>query len=252
MRFKKIIKFFEDGNVCVTGLRGTGKDLLTSNVVVRRKLPYVSNLDYGGFYAPLDLKLLNLGENTYLDFIRGTLNRYEFPYPRGSDIYISDVGVYFPSQYCSELNRDFKYLPAYFALSRQVSHNNFHINVQNLNRAWDKIREQSDTYIRCRRCIYIPFINLVFQQITIYDKYESCVNRVKPCRVSGFSLNPVARSQTQTYIDNFHNTHGSVKNRILIYFNRSKYDTYYFEKLLKEAPIREKTTEKTQKKSTSF
>ena len=38
MRFKKIIKLFEDQNVCVCGLRGTGKDLLMSNVVIRRKL----------------------------------------------------------------------------------------------------------------------------------------------------------------------------------------------------------------------
>ena len=235
MRFKKIIRMFENGNVCITGLRGTGKDLLMSNVVVRRKDPYVSNIDYGGFFAPLDFDKISLGENTYQEFISGKVFHYEFPYARGSDIYISDVGVYLPSQYCNELNRDYKYLPSYMALSRQVSHNNFHINVQNLNRAWDKIREQSDIYIRCRKCFYIPFVNIVLQLITVYDKYESCVNRVSPCRISGFSLNPVARSQAQTYIDNFFNTHGSVKNRILIYRNKSKYDTYHFEKLLKEA-----------------
>lgn len=234
MFFKSVIKLFEDGNVCVTGLRGTGKDLLTSNVVVRRKQPYVSNVDYGGFYAPLDFDKINLGENTYRNFLSGDLNHYEFPYSRGSDIYISDVGVYLPSQYCNELNRDYKYFPGYLALCRQVSHNNVHINVQNLNRAWDKIREQSDTYIRCRKCIYIPVIHVVIQFITIYDKLESCINRVSPCRVSAPLLNPQGRAQVETYRDNFFNTHGSVKNRILIYRNKSKYDTYYFEKLLKE------------------
>lgn len=234
MRFKKIVKLFEDGNVCVTGLRGTGKDLLTANVVVRRKQPYVSNIDYGGYYAPFDTSKINLGENTYRNFISGDVHHYEFPYSRGSDIYISDVGVYFPSQYCNELNRDFKFLPGYLALCRQVSHNNVHINVQNLNRAWDKIREQSDTYIRCRRCVYIPFIKVVIQLITIYDKYESCVNRVQPCRVSIPFFNPAGRAQVDVYRDNFFNTHGSVKNRILIYRNKSNYDTYYFEKLLKD------------------
>ena len=234
MRFKKIVKMFESGNVCVTGLRGTGKDLLTANVVVRRKKPYVSNIDYGGYFAPFDTYKINLGENSYKNFISGDIKHYEFPYSRGSDIYISDVGVYFPSQYCNELNRDFKYLPGYLALCRQVSHNNTHINVQNLNRAWDKIREQSDIYIRCRRCFYVPIINLVLQFITIYDKYESCVNRVQPCRVSLPLFNPAGKAQVDVYKDNFFNTHGSVKNRILLYFNRSKYDTYYFEKLLKE------------------
>lgn len=249
MKFKRIVKMFEQGNVCVTGLRGTGKDLLTANVIVRRKKPYVSNMDYGGFYAPFDLAKIDLGKNDYRNFLSGDLNHYEFAYARGSDIYLSDVGVYFPSQYCSELNRDYKYVPGYMALCRQVSHNNFHINVQNLNRAWDKIREQSEIYIRCRRCIYIPIINVVFQQITIYDKYESCVNRVSPCRVPMFSFNPAARAQIDTYRDNFFNTHGTVKNHILLYRNRSSYDTYHFEKLLKEAPVREKDDEKTYQKN---
>ena len=244
MRFKKVVKMFEKGNVCVTGLRGTGKDLLMSNVVVRRDLPYVSNIDYGGFYAPLRLSLINLGENTYKDFINGTVKHYEFPYPKGSDIYVSDAGVYFPSQYCNELNRDFKYVPGYLALCRQVSHNNFHINVQNLNRAWDKIREQSDTYIMCRGCLYIPFVKIVIQLITVYDKYESCVNRVKPCRVRSPFLNAQARSTVDVYRDNFFNTHGSVKNRILIYRNKSSYDTYHFEKLLKEGIKNEKASSK--------
>ena len=253
MNFKKIVKYFEQGNVCVCGPRGTGKDMILSNVVVRRKKPYVSNVDYGGFYSPLDFEKINLGENDYRNFISGKLNHYEFPYARGSDIYISDVGVYLPAQYCNELNRDYKYLPGYFQLCRQVSHNNIHTNTQSLSRMWDKLREQAaDVYIRCRRCIYIPIFNVVFQQITIYDKYESCLARVKPCRISGFSLNPVARAQADTYRDNFFNTHGSVKNRILIYRNRSKYDTFHFEKLLKEAPEREKDNLQTQKKSSRF
>ena len=236
MRFKKLIKFFENHNVCVTGLVGTGKDLLIGNVIARRKQPYISNIDYGGLHAPLNFNNLDLGENNYLNFLSGEINFYEFPYPRRTDIYLSDAGVYFPAQYCNELNRDYKYVSGFMALIRHVSRGSrFHINVQNLNRLYDKIREMSDTYITCRKCIYIPipFFNIVIQFITIYDKYDSCVNRVRPCRVSGFSLNPVARSQALTYRDNFFNTHGSVKNKILIYRNRSSYDTYHFEKLLK-------------------
>ena len=80
MNFKHIVRLFEDGNVCVTGLRGSGKDLLTANVVVRRNKPYVSNMDYGGFYSPLDFNKINLGENTYRNFINGNLNHYEYPY----------------------------------------------------------------------------------------------------------------------------------------------------------------------------
>ena len=74
---------------------------------------------------------------------------------------------------------------------------------------------------------------LVIQFITIYDKYDSCVNRVSPCRVRVPILgNPVAKMQARTYYDNFFNQHGLVQNKLLIYFNKSSHDTYYFEKLL--------------------
>lgn len=231
---KKIIKMFESGNVCITGLRGTGKDLLTSNIIVRRNEPYVANIDYtkGVNYQTLDFNLLDIGKTNYKDFINGIVNYYEYPYIIGSDIYISDVGVYFPSQYCNELNRDYKHFALYQALTRQVSHNNIHINVQNLNRAWDKIREQSDIYIRCNNCIVIG--KLVIQSITIYDKYDSAVNRVKPCRISvPLFADKITKQNAKIYIDNFINQHGMVKNKLLIYINKSNYDTYHFEKLLK-------------------
>lgn len=234
MRFKKVVKMFERGNVCVTGLRGAGKDMLMSNVVVRRKAEYVSNIDYGGknsHYNELDFKKLDLGGNTYKNLLDGDIKYYRYPYPAGSDIYISDVGVYFPSQYCNELNRDYKHLPMYMALSRQLSHNNVHINVQNLNRAWDKIREQSDIYIRCRRCIVL-FGKIVIQQITTYDKYQSCVDRVEPCRIRVPTMaKREVKENAKMYLDKYRNTYGTIKNHLLIYINKSTYDTYYFEKL---------------------
>lgn len=231
---RKIIKLFESGNVLVCGLRGTGKDVLMGNVINRRCKPYVSNLDYssGQWFTHIDFNAIDLGGNTYKDMISGDVKFYEYPYELGSDIYISDAGVYFPSQYCNELNKAYPNFPFYFALSRQVSHNNVHVNVQNLNRCWDKIREQSDIYIRCRYC-YV-FFGFVFQGITIYDKYESCLQRCKPCRVS-LPLFPSKeqRLQFKMYIDNFENQHGKIKNRFLVYRNKSLHDTFYFEKLFK-------------------
>lgn len=232
MRIKHIIKKFKKGSVCVTGLRGCGKDVLFGNVIARRKQPYVSNLDYGGDFSALNLSLLDCGGNTYRDFVNDTLKPYNHPYKKGADIYISDVGVYLPSQYCNNLNKDFQFLPTYVALSRQISRNNVHFNVQNLNRAWDKFREQSDTYIRCRWCKVI--FGIVFMGVTIYDKPESCQNRVSPCRVKkGLLTHGERKTQIDIYQDNFFNSHGSVKNRLLIFKNKSKHDTYDFEKKLK-------------------
>ena len=231
MRFKKIIKLFKSGNVCVCGLRGTGKDLLFGNVINRRKEEYVSNINYGSKFNRLDYSKINLNGNTYKNFVSGNLAKYTYPYPIGSDVYISDVGVYFPSQHFSSLNSRYDSLSCYQALSRQVSHNNVHINAQNLNRVWDKIREQSDIYICCNKCFYI--FGFVIQKITIYDKYDSAVSRVKPCRVKIPLFNRQARTNALIYRDKFINTYGVVKSRFLFYFNKSKHDTYYFEKLLK-------------------
>lgn len=240
MRFRKIVKMFERGSVTVSGMRGTGKDVLFGNVIARRKKPYVSNLDYteGDNFYRCDYGELMLSGATYGDLIKGVVTPFVYQYPCGSDVYISDAGVYFPSQYCNELNKRFPSLPLYMALSRQVSHNNVHVNVQNINRVWDKIREQSDIYITCNKCIVL-FGKIVIQVVTLYDKYESCQNRVKPCRVrSRLTLNPVANSQVDIYKDNFYNTHGSVKRKLLIYWNKSKHDTYYFEKFFAQGGVK--------------
>lgn len=149
MRISKIVRMFKNGSVCVTGQRGTGKDMLTSNVVARRKTPYVGNIDYKcnkSMFQPFHYEFISLSGNTCHDLLSGNVKPYEFPYIDGSDIYLSDTGVYFPSQYCNELNKRYPSLPLFMALSRQLGTGcNVHVNVQNLGRVWDKIREQSDS-----------------------------------------------------------------------------------------------------------
>lgn len=231
MRFKKILNLFTDGNVSVSGLRGRGKDLLMSNVVIRRQLPYISNIDYGGEYYPFDYSLLDCGSNTYSNFIDGELNYYKYDYPDGTDVYLSDAGVYFPSQYCNELNRRYPYMAVFQALSRHVGNCNFHFNAQNLNRVWDKIREQSDIYILCRRCFY--FFGFVIQIVTIYDKYQSCLDRLKPLKIPlPLFANREMRLRARIEKEQFRAAHGSIKTKVLIYRNKSDYDSRRFKSLL--------------------
>lgn len=237
MRFKKIIKMFETGNVCVTGLRGRGKDMLMSNVVVRRNLPYVCNVDYKGKRArykkfnPLDYDT----KNGFQNFIEGKLSPYEFPHEDGTDIYISDAGVYFPSQYCSDLNKKYGGLVSFMALSRHLGACNVHINVQNLNRCWDKIREQSDIYISCNRCIVL--FGFVFQLVTIYENYDSCVKRVPPFSMKRPFLNPDRQQQWEIAYNNYRCSYGKVERRILFYRNKSKYDTRIFKSMLSQSEL---------------
>ena len=231
MMLRKVIRMFEDGNVCVTGLRGTGKDMLTANVVVRRKKPYVSNVEYGGTAFPFDPKLLDCGRNTFQNFLDGKVRYYSFPYPDGTDVYISDVGVYFPSHYHGELNKHYGHFPNFMALSRQLGECNVHINVQNLNRAWDKIREQSDQYILCRWC-KVFFGKIVIQKIRIYELYDSCVRRVPPFRLSAPIFSASRRDTYKIERDKYEQNYGVVKEGILIYINKSNYDTRIFKKIL--------------------
>lgn len=202
-----------------------------SNVIARRKDGYVSNIDYthDTRYNPLNFADFDLSGNTYKDFISGNVKTYEQKFPDDTDIYISDAGVYLPSQFCNELNRDYKGFVSFMALSRHFGCN-VHINVQNLNRCYDKIREQSDTYLYCRGCIVL--FGFVFQRVTEYELYDTALSRMRPPRVRIPLFNTIARSQARTYLDQYRNTHGAIRDHLLIYRHKSSYDTRYFKTLL--------------------
>lgn len=236
MRLTKIIKLFEEGSVNVNGKRGSGKDLLTSNVIARRNLPYVSNVPYGGNYYPFEYSKIDCGGNTYRNLINGNVKSYAYPYPDKTDVYLSDCGVYFPSQYCGELNRDYPELSTFCALSRHLGDCSVHFNTQAPQRPWDKLREQAETYIRCRWAKVFNFfgLKLVLQKITLYDKFQSCVDKCEPCRIRVplFGSKEV-KMQARTHIDKFRDSRGKITSHLLFYLHRGDYDTRYFKTLLK-------------------
>ena len=120
------------------------------------------------------------------------------------------------------------------ALSRQLGDCSVHTNSQALNRVWDKIREQSDTYILCRKCIYIKKFKIVIQQITIYDKYESALERRLPLKIPlPLFANSKMRLERKMRLAEYEAQHGKIKTVILIYRNKSTYDTRYFKTLMK-------------------
>lgn len=242
MRFcslKKINKLtFAQGNVIVTGLRGTGKDMLMSNVISRIEKCYISNVNYHNsksVYIPLDLAKLDI-KNDFNNFIKNDVVKYDYPYPERCNIYISDAGVYFPSQDERLLCRQYPTMPFFQALSRHLGNCNFHCNVQNLNRLWDKIREQADIYIRCESCRVIG--SWVFQSVYVYDKYQSCLDRVKEFVPLRCGILASRQEREQTRVKNrelktqFEQVYGSVNKYLLCYRNKSAYDTRLFKSLL--------------------
>lgn len=229
---RPIIRMFENRSVMVSGMKGSGKDVLFGNVIMRRKLPYISNFDYGGVRYPFEPSKLDCGGNTYRNFLTGKVLRYVYPYKDFVDVYISDLANYLPAQYDHELNKDFPYLPTYFSLSRQVGESCIHANVQAVERGWKKLREQFDQYINCQDCRFIgPF---VFQRVIVYEKYQSAVDRVPvfPLRRPLLNLDRVQRYELAKC--NYLISHGRVEPYLLIYRNRSKHDTRAFKKILEE------------------
>lgn len=230
---RKIIKMFDKGNVSVCGLRGAGKDMLFANVIMRRNKRYISNTNYGPGWIPFHPEMLNCN-NTYNNFLTGNVKPFKYPYPDGIDIYIADGGVYMPSQYQGELCKGYGHIPVFMALSRHLGDCNVHYNVQNLNRMWDKIREQSDTYIRCIWC-KVFFGKLVIQKVICYEKYESAVNRVPVFRLRKPLLDANRLQLWEIQKSNYDIAHGEVKSRLLIYFNKSNYNTRIFKEMLENA-----------------
>lgn len=224
---------FSRGSVQVCGQRGRGKDLLMANVACRSR-SYYSNVDYGGNFHPLDFDALDT-HNTFEDLISHNITPYVYPYEEGADIFISDCGIYFPSQYDTLLDKKYPRLPQFFALSRQLALASVHTNTQALGRVWKKMREQSDCYCLCR-WVYKPLVKygLVIQKVTLYDRYSSAEQGVtpfslpKPAILSPKEVKLNYEIEKQRYKQNY----GEVTDVLLVYRNKSTYDTRFFKGLL--------------------
>lgn len=231
MRFKNIQRLFKTGSVCVFGAVGSGKDLLMSNVAVREKR-YISNVQYdykGQMRIPLAFSDINI-PNDYNNFNSDKINRYIYPYPEGVNMYISDINVVFPSDYDSKLCKDYPGIPTFWQLHRHLMNAHLHWNTQNLTRVWKKVREHSDYYVMCVRCRVI--FGIVIQRIRIYDKYSSAENKVLPFRFPVSLKSKDLRKLVDIEKAKFVNQYGMIKSKLLIYRNRSCYNSRFYKMVL--------------------
>lgn len=78
------------------------------------------------------------------------------------------------------------------------------------------------------------FKKFVFQKIIVYDKYDSCLNRVEPFRPLRPPMLSHGTNRGQFNVKNeelsrsFNERNGSVKAYRLFYINKSNYDTRFF------------------------
>lgn len=220
-----VLKEFKNASVIVAGKKGSGKDLLFQFVIKKRKKAF-ANMPYGDNVEVRDISTLTVSPNTYERFIDGTVVKVNNAYPDGVDFFLSDGGIYLPSQYHGLLDKKFPSLPIFYALSRQLNDMRIHVNTQNFNRLWDKLREQADSYFKCLFA-HVLFKRLVIQRVRFYSKYESAVNNVLPFPKHGCSEE--VQAQYLTYCAQ----NGIIKDMYIVYLlPRKHYDTRYFQKVI--------------------
>lgn len=229
-RLQKNAKFiagkFQQGNVIVFGQKGKGKDLIFQKVIRLRKKPYFANVNYGYKYNYIKLSELALGENTYENFINDSVQQIEKKEDlEGADIYISDAGIYLPAQYHYLLDKKYKSLPIFYALSRHLYNNNVHVNVQALNRVWDKLREQADSYFKALRTVKV--FGLLFTRVRYYETYQVANENRAPMRRR--FLNKYSKALSDEYAA----YNGLVFDMWIVQLSRNvRYDSRYFHRVV--------------------
>ena len=206
---KLVMNAFDDGNVIVFGKKGKGKDLLFQYVINhRKKEEYFSNINYGHNYKPITIKDLELN-NTYEDFIADDIKIVDKIDDReNKDIYISDAGIYLPSQYDSKLHKLYPSLSIYYALSRHLYNSNIHCNTQALDRLFKSLREQADSFIKCINCVKI--FGLFIVSFTYYDKYSSALADLRPMKKGLFGS-----KEMKARIEQYNATNGEIINGVV-------------------------------------
>lgn len=243
---KTIIRAFRKGNVIVTGHKGHGKDLLFSYVINKRENAKKPEYCYASqkYTEATEIKMpadFNIYPNTYENFLNNKINIVKKTLEEKKDYYLSDAGLYLPSTYQGELIKKYPSLPLFYATQRHLLDSNFHINVQNIERLWDKLREQADYYIECCTCMKIPFTKTFIQKMIYYERYNAAKERVRPFVVD---RNIIRKDKTQKALKkDFESKYGLVKYvYILNKLPETHYDTREFHKKIygQEAPIKAK------------
>ena len=216
---------FRNNNVITYGVKGAGKDLITQRAIQLRNEPYYSNISYGYKWRNINLADISLAPNTYHNFINGNIEKIEKNNDmEGIDIYISDAGVYLPSQYDNLLNKTYPSMPIYYALSRHLYNQNIHFNTQALNRVWLKLREQADHYIKVIGTIKLPFFFIT--KVRYYNRYETAQKNILPMSTRGFN-----NETNRAMIEQHNALYGAIKEYTIITpKHKIKYDTRAFGK----------------------
>lgn len=223
---KEISQIFKKSNCIVYGRKGCGKDLIFNAVINERNELCYSNILYNQKLTTLrSIKDFSVEPNTFENMLEQDITIVDKNIRENTDMYISDGGIYLPSQYSQLLCKKYPSLPIFYALSRHLGNMNIHINTQYLGRVWDKLREQADGYFKAVKTTKTIFGNLI-TEIIYYDTYKSAMAELQPYEKAIFESN-----EEKASLKEFTAKNGVIK-RFYIKQKPSNihYDTRYFHK----------------------
>ncbi len=221
---KLLIDTFNNGNVIVFGTKGKGKDLIFNKVINVRAVNCYSNIQFNKEYCTVkSIKEFSVEPNTYINLLEDNVKIIPKTLKEETDFYISDGGIFLPSQYSNNLCKQYPSLPIYYALSRHLTNSNIHINSQYLGRVWDKLREHADRYIKADGTIKI--FGFLITKFTYYEKYDSAMSQINPYKPTGLFKSNESRAEEEKHMA----TYGTIKNGYIIqHKNKAVYDSRYF------------------------
>lgn len=221
---KILIDCFSNDNVIVFGLKGKGKDLINNKVINSRNVPCYANIPYNRELCIVkSIQDFSVSPNTYENILNDDVKQIKKINKENTDFYISDGGIFLPSQYSNNLIKKYPSLPIYYALSRHLTNSNIHINSQYLGRVWDKLREHAGYYIKA--CKTINLFGFLITRFIVYDRYDSAMSQLEPYNVTGL----FTHSESRANKEDFEAKHGHIKKYYIIQ-HKSKvyYQSRYF------------------------
>lgn len=225
---KLLLQAFQEGNVIVFGKKGKGKDCIFNKVIDSRQENCYSNIQFNKELCTIKpIKALSVEPNTYVDLLEDKVKIIPKTLKEETDFYISDGGIYLPSQYSNALCKLYPSLPIYYALSRHLTNSNIHINTQYLGRVWDKLREQADRYIRADGTKKI--FGFLITKYTYYEKYDTAMQGIEPYVATGLFTSSESRAEREKHLA----TYGIIANGYIIqHKSKIHYDSRYFHKVM--------------------
>lgn len=223
-----ITKKFKKNNCLVWGKKRKGKDLTFQKVINKRKKEhYASNypieFGYGHKGVQIQMADLSVSPNTYENMIANVVKKIDYQKEmENRDTYISDCGIYLPSQYNHILNKLYPSMPIFYSVIGHLYDSNIHVNYNGeITRLWDKLREQADEYFNVLQCIKI--FGFIFIKVRYYERYSTASQTLAPMK-KGF-LN----KQQKALYEQYKSQNGLIKDMwICIMIRNIHYDTRYF------------------------